>query len=170
MKKLLILAFSTAIFTACKKDETTTPTTPNNNGNNTNTCKEGNICFTMDGADISKSGSGYVFADTFIFVKYEEGAKQLSIDIFGQKTGSYTVTDIRKMNNARIYYFKENNDMYMAEKGNLSISDFSTDFKLTGSFSATLYKYNNDKSTFDKSDSVTITNGSFSKVQLFEQK
>ncbi len=168
MKKLILLTFITAvIFSACKKDETS-PANNNNNNNNPG-CADGSICFTLDGTDISKTAGGYVFADTFLFVKYEEGSKQLSIDIFGQKNGNYNVTDVRKADNARIYYFPNNTDMYMAEKGNLSVSEFTADFKISGTFSGTLYKYDNNNNTFNKTDSVVITNGSFTKSQLVKQ-
>lgn len=148
------------------------PTNPNNNnGNNNSTaCKDGNICFTIDGTDISHPAGGYVFADTFIFVKYEDGGKQLSIDIFGNKNGSYTVSDVRKTNNGRIYYFPENDKMYMAETGNLNLTELTTDLKATGTFSATLYRYDNNNNTFTKNDSVVISKGSFTKAQLIDQR
>lgn len=152
------------LLNACKKDDPTpsNPTNPTTTG-----CGDGKVCFNLDNSDLTKDGAGYVFADTFIFVKYEEGAKQLSIDIFGQKTGSYNVSNIRKKDNARIYYFPDaSNTMYMAETGSLSLSEFTSDYKATGTFSGTLYKYDSNSETFDKSSSVVIKDGKFTKVQL----
>jgi hypothetical protein len=157
---LVIAAFS------CKKDDTTPNTNNNNNNNNTANCADGSVCFKLDGTQVSKPGAGYVWSDTSIFIKYEEGSKQLSIDIFGKAVKSYTVGDKRLVNNARIYYFPEPNKQYMSASGSLAISEFSNDNKVTGTFSAKLYKYNSDNSTFDYKDSMTITDGYFTKVQL----
>ena len=159
------MIFTALVFciTACKKDKETTPDKDKNNTG----CPDGSICFTLDGTSISKTAGGYYFADTFVFVKYEEGVKQLSIDIFGNTAKSYTVGDLRKTNNARIYYFPDNNNnMYMSPKGSLSVTELTTDLKLTGTFSGTLYKYDDNNKTFNYSDSMVITNGSFTKAQL----
>jgi hypothetical protein len=165
MRTLSVLCFVylVVLLNACKKDDPTptTPTTPATSG-----CGDGKVCFNLDNNDLSKTGAGYVFADTFIFVKYEEGTVQLSIDIFGQKTGSYNVSSIRKKDNARIYYFPDANTMYMAETGSLSLTEFTSDYKATGTFSCTLYKYTSSSGTFDKSSSVVIKDGKFTKVQL----
>lgn len=167
MRTLTVLCcvYLLALVSACNKDDDPTPTTPTTPSTG---CGDGKICFNLDGSDLVKDGGGYVFADTFIFVKYEEGAKQLSIDIFGQQTTSYTISDMRKKTNARIYYFPENNVTYMAETGSLSLTEFTSDFKATGTFSGKLYKYDNNTSTFDKSASMEIKDGKFTKVQLVQ--
>ena len=163
MKKILILTIALASFAACKKDETTPANTPNNN--TPTGCGDGMICFNLNGTDISKTAGGYELADTFLFVKYEEGQKQLSIDIFGKTTGDYPVSEVRKKGNARIYYFNENTKgekYYMAPSGKLNISAYdATSKKLTGTFSGTLYLYDNATNKFDQTDSVVIKNGSF---------
>jgi hypothetical protein len=170
MKSKHLTLLLTALFLiigiySCSKD-TTTPTTPTNP--TTPACKDGDICFTLNSTAISKAAGGYAFADTFLFVKYEEGSKQLSIDIFGNTPGNYTISDVRKKGNGRIYYFPDNtNTQYMASKGSLNISAYdATTRVLTGTFSGTLYKYDNNSSTFNYSDSVVITNGTFTKVTL----
>lgn len=162
----VVLMSATFLFTACKKEDK--PTTPTNNNNNNNTgCQDGYVCFKLDGTAISKAGGGYYFADTFLFVKYEEGAKQLSIDIMGSKTGDYTVSNKQIVNNARIYWFPDNSGlMYMSETGKLNVSAYGTDKKISGTFSGTLYKYDSNTGNFTKSDSVVITEGYFTKVQL----
>ncbi|MEZ5017469.1 MAG: hypothetical protein R2800_10495 [Flavipsychrobacter sp.] len=160
-----IIAIFIIALASCTKKETT-PT--NNNSNNTG-CVDGYICFTLDGANISKQAGGYELADTFLFVKYEEGNKQLSIDIFGKNTGSYNVTDIRKVGNGRLYYFPAGSSgkMFMAEMGLLNISSYdATNRKVSGTFSGTLYEYDNNNGTFDKNNSVEIKNGEFNKVSV----
>ena len=155
-----------AVFSCSKKDPAT-PSNNNNNGNNTTTCKDGYVCFNLDGTDISKPGAGYVLADTQLFVKYEEGAKQLSLDIFGKNTGNYNVSDVRKVGNARIYYFPEANKMYMAASGTFNVSAYDNSAKtVTGTFSGTLYLYDSNNNTFNKTDSMVIKNGYFTKVTL----
>jgi hypothetical protein len=165
--KLLIPVIALLSFVAACKKEDKTPTT---NNPTTTGCGDGNICFKLGGSSLSKAGGGYYFADTFLFVKYEEGVKQLSIDIFGKNNGAYTISNIRKAGNARIYWFADaNNTMYMASKGSLSLSELTSDNKVTGTFSGTLYKYNSNNDTYNYTDSVVITDGNFTKVQLVKQ-
>lgn len=164
MKKLFCVCICIAMLASCKKDSTST--TPVNNNNNTTGCGDGNVCFKLDGAQISKAGGGYLLADTFTFVKYEEGTKQLSIDFFGNAAGSYTVGDKRLKGRGRIYYFPENNKMYMSSKGSLELTELTSDRKATGKFSGTLHRYNSDTETFIMTDSMVITEGFFTKVQL----
>lgn len=161
---LSTLFLTIGVYSCSKDDKTTTPTpTPTPSA-----CKDGDICFTLNSTAISKAAGGYAFADTFLFVKYEEGAKQLSIDIFGNTAGNYTISDVRKKGNGRIYYFPDNsNTQYMASKGSMNISAYdATTRKLTGTFSGTLYKYDNNNSTFTYTDSMVITNGTFTNVTL----
>ena len=50
----------------------------------------------------------------------------------------------------------------MAPSGKLNISAYdATSKKLTGTFSGTLYLYDNATNKFDQTDSVVIKNGSF---------
>lgn len=154
-----------AVLAACKKSDTTssttTPATTTNGG-----CGDGNVCFKLNGSSISKTGGGYIMADTFTFVKYEEGSKQLSIDIFGNTAGNYTVGDKRLKGRGRMYYFPDNVKMYMSNKGSLELTELSSDRKATGKFNGTLYLYNPDTETFTMTDSMVITDGYFTKVQL----
>lgn len=165
MKKLSLILMVAVSLTACKKSTTsTTPTTP---VTPTTGCGDGNICFKLDGTAISKMAGGYDLSDTMLFVKYEEGSKQLSLDIFGKTTGSYNVSDVRKVGNARIYYFPDNNKMYMAETGTFNVSAYDAANKtVSGSFSGTLYEYDNNNNTFNKSSSVEIKDGEFVKVSV----
>lgn len=167
MKRTLLLVAILALALSCKKTTTTNPGNSNNNNNNNNGCGDGFICFNLDGDGISKQGGGYEFSDTFLFVKYEEGTKQLSIDIFGQNSGNYNVNDKRKKGNARIYYFPAANNMYMAETGSLNVASYdAANRKITGSFSGTLYKYDSNSETFTKTDSLVIKDGKFTSVIL----
>ncbi len=167
MKNLSIKFFSAIFFCSvalmsCDKDTTTT----NPPGGTPAGCPDGNVCLKLNGTDISKPGGGYYFADTFTFVKYEEGAVQLSIDVFGSTAQSYTVGDVRQAGKGRIYYFPDNNNMYMSHSGSLTVTELTTDKKMTGTFSAKLYKYDSNNNTFNFADSMEITNGSFTRIQL----
>lgn len=156
--------FIAATAVACNKStsEPTTPTTVNTG------CGDGYICFNMDGTDISKMAGGYELSDTNLFVKYEDGDKQLSIDIFGKTTGAYTVSHKRKAGLARIYYFPDNTGkQYMAETGSLNVDAYDASAKkLSGSFSATLYLFDNNAETFTKTDSIVIKDGEFTTVSV----
>ncbi len=169
MKKTLLIITVIIIAISCKKT-TTTPTTPTNPTNNSG-CGGGMICFKLDGTSISAVGGGYELSDTNLFVKYEDKTVQLSLDVFGKTTGNYNVNDARKQGNGRIYYFPDANTptgpMYMAETGNMNITEYdASGKKLSGTFSATLYLYDNNAKTFTKSDSVVITEGTFTKVSV----
>jgi|GEM_PF-3306974 len=169
MKKILLFIAVITIAAACNKT-TTTPTTPTSPTNNTG-CGDGMICFKLDGNSISAAGGGYELADTNLFVKYEDNTVQLSIDVFGKTTGNYNVTDARKQGNGRIYYFPEANKptgpMYMAETGSMNITEYdATNKTLSGTFSATLYLYDDTGMTFTKTDSLVITEGTFTKIKV----
>lgn len=169
MKKALLSIIVIPLLFSCNKtDNNNNP--PGNNNSNNNGCGDGYVCFNIDGTEISKQGGGYELSDTNLFVKYEEGTTQLSIDIFGKNTGNYTVTDKRKTGNGRIYYFKKvggNDVQYMAETGLLNISAYdATTRKISGTFSGTLYNYNGTTETFIKTDSVVIKDGKFNNVAL----
>lgn len=170
MKKAILLFVLPILAFSCKKSDTT----PSNNNNNNNSgCGDGFICFKLDGNSISKQGGGYELADTFLFVKYEEGVKQLSIDIFGKTTGKYTVSDKRKTGNGRIYYFpsaSSSDTFFMAEAGSLNISTYDASAKkISGTFSGTLYNYKGDTETFLKTDSVVIKDGEFTNISVPKQ-
>lgn len=163
---VLTLAFIGAVLFSCNKNDDTPD--PGNTPNPTpTTCADGSVCFKLNGTQVSKAGSGYAFADTFSFVKYEEGATQLSLDIFGNTARTYTVGEQRLAGRARIYYFPEANKMYLAKSGSFVVSEFTADKKVSGSFSGTVYRYDSGTSAFTMSDSLTITEGTFTKVQLF---
>lgn len=163
MKKAIIFLAICGFAVACNKTTTTPPATTPPAG-----CGDGFICFKLNGTEISKTGAGYELSDTFLFVKYEEGAKQLSIDIFGKNTGSYIVTNKRKQGNGRIYYYpttSSSDTSYMAETGTLNISAYdAVNKKISGTFSATVYKYKGDTETFLKTDSFVITEGKFTNI------
>lgn len=154
-----------ALLAACNKKDDTPEPKPNPPA--PASCTDGSVCFRLNGTAVSKPGSGYAFADTFSFVKYEEGAVQLSIDIFGNTAKNYTVGDQRLTDRARIYYFPDASKMYMAKSGSLAVTEFTSDKKISGTFSGTAYRYDSGTSTFTMSDSLTITEGSFKKIQLF---
>lgn len=55
----------------------------------------------------------------------------------------------------------------MSETGTFNVSSYDTTTKkVSGSFVATLYEYDNTDKTFDKSSSVEIKNGSFKNVSV----
>lgn len=171
MKKgILSILVLPLLFSCNKADNNTTPS--GNNNNNNNGCGDGYICFNIDGTEISKQGGGYELSDTNLFVKYEEGTKQLSIDIFGKNTGNYTVTDKRKSGNGRIYYFKSagsSDTFYIAEAGTLAITSYDASArKISGTFSGTLYNYKGDTEKFIKTDSVVIKEGQFNNIAVPE--
>lgn len=166
MKKLLLVVITVGALAACSKT-TTTPTTPKKEDSTANACVDGNVCLNLDGTDLSKPGGGYYFSDTNMFVKYEEGLEQLSLDIFGNTAGMYTVSNVRMAGNARIYYFPDNVDMYMAETGTFEITsvDLNT-MQISGKFSGTLYDYDSDTETFLKTKSIEIKDGEFNNIKL----
>ena len=159
-----LLLGGTLLFSCKQKDDTPDPE-PNPPASSN--CADGSVCFKLNGTAISKPGSGYAFADTFSFVKYEEGAVQLSLDIFGNTAKAYTVGEQRLTGRARIYYFPEANKMYLAESGSLVVTEFTSDKKISGTFSGTAYRYDSGTNAFTMSDSLTVTEGSFKKIQLF---
>lgn len=153
-KTLTLLALVACTFVACNK---------NDDGDNNNGCEDGYICFTMDGTELIKPGSGYFFADTFSFIKYEEGQIQLSIDIMGNSATTYTVGDQQTPGKARIYWFDENNVMYMSRSGSLEVTEYTSGKVVTGTFSGILEKRVND---VYQGETKTVTNGTFKKIQL----
>ena len=167
-KFFLLLVLCSGVVSSCKKDKTTPTNNNTNNNNNTASCQDGYVCLKLNGTDISKPGSGYYFSDTSCFIKYEEGAVQLSMDIFGNTAQSYTVGDVRQIGRGRIYYFPDNASQFMSHSGTLTVTEMTSDKKISGTFSAKLYKYNANSSTYDFSDSMEITNGSFNKIQLVQ--
>lgn len=169
MKKSFIFVGIVSLLLSCDK----TTTTPSNNTPTptpTAGCGDGFICFNLGGTDISKAAGGYELSDTNLFVKYEEGTKQLSIDIFGKTTGNYNVSNIRKQGNGRIYYFpsqSSNSIYFMAQSGSINVSAYDASAKkLTGTFSGTLYNYDGNTETFLKTDSVIIKDGKFTTVSV----
>lgn len=109
-------------------------------------------------------------SDTNLFVKYEDGGKQLSIDIFGENTGNYSVSSIRKQGNGRIYYFPSQSSgtiYFMAETGKVEVTAYdATNKKVSGTFSGTLYNYDGSTEKFIKTDSIKITDGKFTTVSV----
>lgn len=156
-KRLLLWAFIALAFTACKKED------EDDDDTNPAGCLDTYVCFTLDGVDISGPGGGYFFADTSSFIKYEEGLTQLSIDIRGNNTGVYPVSNVREAGKARIYYFDENNVQYLAKTGMFEVTEFTSSHVVSGTFSGTVEKYVNE--TF-MGETKEITNGSFKKIQL----
>jgi hypothetical protein len=161
---LALLLGGTVLFSCNREDDAPEPVNPVNP--TPTSCADGSVCFKLNGTAISKPGSGYALADTFSFVKYEEGAKQLSLDIFGNSARTYTVGEQRQATRARVYYFPEANKMYLAKSGSLVVTEFSADKKISGTFSGTLYRYDSGTGGFTMSDSMSITEGSFKKIQL----
>lgn len=154
-KRLLLWAMIAITFTACKKED--------DDDTNTTGCQDTYVCFALDGVDISGPGGGYFFSDTSSFVKYEGNNTQLSMDIRGNTTGVYPVSNVRELGKARIYYFDENNIQYLAKTGTFEVTEFTSSKVVSGTFSGTVEKYVND--TF-MGEIKEITNGSFKKVQL----
>lgn len=159
MKKLLLLVGLVAIaFTSCKKSN------DEDDDNDTTGCQDTYVCFTLEGTDISGPGGGYFFADTFSFVKYEEGLTQLSLDIMGNSAGIYPVSDQQISGKARIYYFDEGNNMFIAKTGNFEVTEYTTDKVVSGTFSGTVEMVDGNGNY--TGDTKEITNGSFRKIQL----
>ena len=164
-QSLAALLLSCTVLFSCNKNDDT-PAPPVTSNPTPATCADGSVCFKLNGTLISKPGSGYAFADTFSFVKYEEGAVQLSLDIFGNTAKTYTVGEQRVKDHARIYYFPEANKMYLAKSGSFVVTAFTADKKISGNFSGTLYRYDSGSGAFTMADSLSITEGTFTKVQL----
>lgn len=168
MKYLSIILAACILAVACNKTNDADPATNNNSNNNQDPgCGDGFICFMLDDREIAKAGGGYELADTNLFVKWEEGAEQLSIDIFGKSTGAYSVSNKRLKGNGRLYYFPDNTSQYMAESGNLEVTAYdAASKKISGTFSGTLYKYDDATETFDQSNSIEIKDGKFVNISV----
>ena len=169
MKKLVLVIIASCVLFSCDKT-TTEPRKTDNKDTTAKGCGDGYICFKLDGTEISKQAGGYELSDTNLFVKYEDGGKQLSIDIFGKNTGNYSVSSIRKQGNGRIYYFPEQSSgtiYFMAETGKVEVNAYdAANKKVTGTFSGTLYNYDGSTDKFIKTDSIKIADGKFTTVSV----
>jgi hypothetical protein len=131
-------------------------------------CGTGQICFALDGDEIVASGGGYTLNEVglgdYLFVKYEMGLIQLSIDIFATEPGTYDASEAREAGKARVYYFDENNAQFMSSSGTVTITDIGNG-TVTGSFSATLEEFDANSQMFTGSGpQLEVSDGTFVEI------
>lgn len=149
-----------------------TPTTDGSTANNEGGtgCGAGQICFALDSDEIVAPGGGYTLNDAalgdYLFVKYEMGLIQLSIDIFATEPGEYEASETREAGGARVYYFDENNTMFMSSSGSVTISAVDNG-TVTGTFAATLEEFDSNTEMFAGSGpQLEVSDGSFIEVAV----
>lgn len=150
--KLSVFAFMLAIgFSACKKE--------NDSG-----CDGGNLCFTLNGEEISVTAERRELPNGRYRLYWEEtsGAvyKNIEIDIYGNTPAEYTITDNAGTNgDAAFQYFVNNGGTatnYVGVSGTLALSSVDGG-EWSGTFSGTVN---------DGSNSFELSNGKFSNVPL----
>ncbi|HEX2881416.1 MAG TPA: hypothetical protein VHO25_17930, partial [Polyangiaceae bacterium] len=131
-------------------------------------CGTGQICFALDGDEVVAAGGGYTLNEAglgdYLFVKYEMGLIQLSIDIFATEPGTYDASEAREAGKARVYYFDENNAQFMSSSGTVTITDIGNG-TVTGSFSATLEEFDANSQMFTGSGpQLEVSDGTFVEI------
>ncbi len=140
------------------------------NGDGGAGCGTGQICFALDSDEIVAPGGGYTLNDPalgdYLFVKYEMGLIQLSIDIFATEPGEYDASETREAGGARVYYFDENNAMFMSSSCSVTISAVDNG-TVTGTFSATLEEFDANTQMFTGAGpQLEVSDGSFIEVAV----
>lgn len=132
-------------------------------GGSQSTCTAGQICFNLGSDAIAAQGGGYTLNDLtlgdYLFVKYELGLVQLSIDMFTTQTGELTAGSVRETGVARVYYFDEDGTQYMSSSGTVTLTAVQGG-KVSGTFSATLEEFENDAFVSGGGE-LEISNGRF---------
>jgi hypothetical protein len=131
-------------------------------------CGTGQICFALDGDAIVASGGGYVLNEVglgdYLFVKYEMGLIQLSIDIFATEPGTYDASEAREAGKARVYYFDGNGGEFMSSEGSVTITAVDNG-TVTGTFSATLEEFDFNTQMFTGSGpQLEVSDGTFVEI------
>lgn len=133
-------------------------------------CGTGQICFFLDGEPLQNGGGGYRLTHAtlgqYAFVKYEQGADQLSIDIYSLEPGTFEVLDVPTAGAARVTWYTVDVDgqhIYQGRSGTVTVTELDDDFFITGSFSAELELTKDDAYTGEKR---SVTNGTFGHVFL----
>lgn len=165
MKKMLMLLLTGMVLFGCKKDSDPEV--------ETSAAQSGKVVCEIDGKAYSHYGSGYVLGDNFSFVKAENGTEQLSIDFYGMRDGEYIITgdDAKTVGNAKIYFFADQSTKvtYVSKSGTFKVTKYQLTggFKVSGTFSATLEKFNDKKPT---GETIEIKNGSFTDIVLMNAR
>lgn len=164
MKKLLVLIIAGFALAGCQKDEAAEV--------ESSTAVSGKIVCEIDGKAYAHAGSGYVFENNYSFVKAENGSQQLSIDFYGMREGDYIVANAPKtVGNAKITYYPDQATKitYVSKSGTFKITQYPAKalFKVSGTFSAIMEKFNNNVST---GETIEIKNGSFKDLVLIDSR
>lgn len=154
-----------SLFLACKKDSPEPE-----EEKKAAVATSGKIVYKLDGKDVSYDGSGYILGQDYSFIKWENTKEQLSIDFYGLEAGDYVVKNAARLKgNAKIYYYPDNSPtnkiVWISKTGTFKVTEYQTTggFKVSGSFSATLEKYNDNVLTGDR---MEITAGTFKDIIL----
>lgn len=153
MKKYSTLLFclalaGTAALVSCKKEK--------------DTCDGGNLCFTLNGMDVSVNAVRKSLPNDRFRLYWEEGSgnnyKNIEIDIYGNSVGEYTFTDnAGTAGDAGFqYYINENGSAtnYQGTGGSLELTSIDNNV-WTGTFSG---------SVTDGTNSYELKDGKFFEV------
>lgn len=147
---IILLAVASMGLFSCKKEN--------------NSCSGGNLCFSLNGQDVSVNAVRKTLPNNHYRLYREEGdssdTKTIEIDIFGDVVGEYTFSNnAGTLGDAGFQYeLLENGNQvsYKAVSGTLKLNSV-TDEIWSGTFSATVNDGNN---------SFSLTDGLFSDVPL----
>lgn len=143
---ILLFGMSLFLFSACKKKDSssTTPTS-------TDPCKGKNLCFKLDGTQMSQDAKWIVIRSTTfrIRVYWEEGTgstyKNIEIDIYGDSLGTYSFNSAPKAGQAGFQYYENGGKNISAVSGTIKLTkndgkNISATFELDGKDGSTTYK------------------------------
>lgn len=125
----------------------------------------------IDGKAYSQNGAGYIFDDNYSLVKAESSTQQLSIDFYGRRLGNFVVINAaRATGNAKLTFYADITNTkiaYVSKSGTFNVTKYESvtggGVNASGTFSATLEKFNNNVST---GETIEVKNGSFTDIYL----
>jgi hypothetical protein len=133
-------------------------------------CGTGQICFFLDGEPLQRAGGGYRLTHAtlgpYAFVKYEQGADQLSIEIYSLEPGTFEVMDVPTEGAARVAWYTNDatgQHIYQGRSGTVTITELKDEAIISGTFAAELELTENDAYT---GETRAVTSGTFTEVFL----
>lgn len=161
---VLCVVFSALSFVGCSKDEA--PTNSNNN-NNTNTTHasatiDGSSTFSIPIGASSMARGYYIKSENAVTCVFSDGAKSLSVNVFGGTTGSFPFLEDGNTEKrwAQISLGNSLSDMSasIAGEGSVTITKFgAVGEKIEGTFSGKFMTF--------KGEMKVVTNGTFSAIR-----
>lgn len=131
---------------------------------NNDGCDGGNLCFTINGVDVTVTAERINLPNNRYRIYWEEGSgnnyKNIEIDIYGNTVAEYNITDnAGTAGDAGFQYFINDNGSstnYQGTSGTLNLTSVDND-EWSGTFSGTVT---------DGSSSFSLEDGKFSGVPL----